>query len=242
MKSSRESSNISPSNFNQEIHSSLYLSPENLNIYPYCISLHSQKPQGANFKYYRFDYIYNHPFHSSWTYISPSITDTKVPGDDFWIDYSQVHKNDLIYHPNHDPFPDEIDCNFYTYEIEQSIQKIFNEETKLKTEAFNPSKTKKRINKVLNEKDETSSLSYTPIPKESKKLMSSISIEYPCRICEKTYSSIQGFKVHIKTHTIEPPFNCVVCDKSFKRRSSLIRHWITVVCTKNLKISQLVQK
>ncbi|KXN73375.1 hypothetical protein CONCODRAFT_35891, partial [Conidiobolus coronatus NRRL 28638] len=57
----------------------------------------------------------------------------------------------------------------------------------------------------------------------------------PCRICKEVCHRIHEFKAHIKIHTIEPPFNCNVCDKRFKRKSSLIKHWITITCTKKFK-------
>ncbi|XP_055616190.1 zinc finger protein 771-like [Toxorhynchites rutilus septentrionalis] len=45
-----------------------------------------------------------------------------------------------------------------------------------------------------------------------------------CEMCEKTFSSKLGLKVHVRAHTGERPYSCPHCQKPFKDRSTLVVH------------------
>ncbi|XP_055615798.1 zinc finger protein 271-like isoform X3 [Toxorhynchites rutilus septentrionalis] len=47
---------------------------------------------------------------------------------------------------------------------------------------------------------------------------------FKCEKCDKTYSSQQGLKIHVRSHTGERPYSCSHCSKVFKDPSSCNLH------------------
>lgn len=47
---------------------------------------------------------------------------------------------------------------------------------------------------------------------------------YPCKHCDKCFTSSYALKVHTRQHTNEKPFICEYCSMGFKQKCSLITH------------------
>ena len=47
---------------------------------------------------------------------------------------------------------------------------------------------------------------------------------YKCPDCNRSYSSVTRYEVHLRTHTGEKPFECAVCKKKFNEKGNLKAH------------------
>lgn len=50
---------------------------------------------------------------------------------------------------------------------------------------------------------------------------------YNCEFCSYSSVYLTNFKAHVNTHTGHKPFKCLICDKGFAQRTTLVRHTIT---------------
>ena len=47
---------------------------------------------------------------------------------------------------------------------------------------------------------------------------------YKCPNCNRSYSSVTRYEVHLRTHTGEKPFECAICKKKFNEKGNLKAH------------------
>jgi len=79
---------------------------------------------------------------------------------------------------------------------------------------------------------ETAENGYIKCPKcniklHSRDLETHSCVLYPCDVCGKEFNSIDGVTQHKKRHADLGTYNCQLCEKPFKSKSSLKMHYIT---------------
>ncbi|GIY17014.1 hypothetical protein CDAR_189641 [Caerostris darwini] len=47
---------------------------------------------------------------------------------------------------------------------------------------------------------------------------------YNCKLCDKSYTRISSLNKHVLTHTVDKPYQCTECGRCFADRTNLSRH------------------
>jgi len=71
---------------------------------------------------------------------------------------------------------------------------------------------------------ESLSWKFPKIPKAPDANGKPVGTKFQCTLCPKNFTRGHALKVHLRTHTDEPPFVCTVCGKAFARQNDRKRH------------------